>query len=259
MDLAVRGKRVLITAAGAGIGLAMADMFLAHGARVHICDVDAARLDACQMTRPHLTISRADVSDPDQVDQLFDDAIGHFGGLDVLINNAGIAGPTAAVEEVTPAAWNRTLAVNINGQFYCARQAVPWLKTAGGGGIINIASTAGLLGYPFRTPYAASKWAVVGFTKSLAMELGEFGIQVNAICPGSVEGPRMEAVITAEAGARGVSPEAVRQGYQRQTSMRTFVTPDDIAHMALFLCTEAGRKISGQALCVDGHTETLQT
>ena len=127
------------------------------------------------------------------------------------------------------------------------------------GSIINLSSTAGLMGYPLRSPYAASKWAVIGLTKTLAMELGEFGIRVNAICPGAVDGPRMDAVINAEAQALGASPEAVRNGYLKQTSLRTFVTTRDIANMILFLCSEAGQKISGQAMTVDGHTEMLRT
>jgi NAD(P)-dependent dehydrogenase (short-subunit alcohol dehydrogenase family) len=150
------------------------------------------------------------------------------------------------------------MAVNINGQFYCARRAVPLLKAAGGGSIVNLSSSAGLFGYPMRSPYAASKWAVIGFTRTLAMELGEFGIRVNAICPGSVEGERTDRVIAAEAKSKGVSPEEVRKGYVRTVSMRTFVTAQDIANMILFICSEAGSKISGQALSVDGHTETLR-
>lgn len=250
---------MIITAAAAGLGRTIAETFLANGARVHICDVVEGRLVGFRSAWPHTGTTLADVSDPFQVERLFEEAAAHLGGLDVLVNNAGIAGPTAPVEEITPAAWERTMAVNTNGQFYCARLAVPLLKAAGGGSIINISSTAGLFGYPLRSPYAASKWAVIGFTKTLAMELGRFGIRVNAICPGAIAGPRMEAVIAAEAEALGVSEETVRAGYLKQTSMRTFVSGQDIAKMVLFLCSEAGHKISGQALTVDGHTETLRT
>ncbi len=192
------------------------------------------------------------------MDLLFEEALAHLGGLDVLINNAGIAGPTAAVEDVTPEEWDRTMAININGQFYCARRAVPLIKAAGGGSIINMASSAGILGYPMRSPYAASKWAVIGLTKTLAMELGEFDIRVNAICPNAVEGPRMDAVITAEAQAKDISEKEVYERLVEGTSMRTFVSTDDVANLVLFLCSAAGNKISGQALSVDGHTETLR-
>jgi NAD(P)-dependent dehydrogenase (short-subunit alcohol dehydrogenase family) len=150
------------------------------------------------------------------------------------------------------------MAVNINGQFYCARRAVPLLKAAGGGSIINMSSSAGLLGYPMRSPYAASKWAVIGLTKTMAMELGKYGIRVNAVCPNAVEGPRMDAVIAAEAKAKGISKKAVYEGLVQGTSMRTFVSTDDVAGMILFLCSDAGSKISGQALSLDGFTETLR-
>ncbi len=249
--------RVIITAGGAGIGRATARAFHAAGARVHICDVDAATLADAQAELPGLGVSEADVSDPDQVDRLFDAALDALGGLDVLVNNAGIAGPTALLEDCEPAEWRRTLAINLDGQFYCLRRAIPALKAAGGGAIVNLASTAGLYGYPRRGPYVASKWAVVGLTKSLAIELGPSGIRVNAICPGSIEGPRMDRVIAAEAAATGSSEEEVRQAYMRNTSMRCFIDVEDIANMAVFLCTPAGAKVSGQALAVDGHTESL--
>jgi NAD(P)-dependent dehydrogenase (short-subunit alcohol dehydrogenase family) len=249
--------RVIITAGGAGIGRAIARAFHAAGARVHICDVDTAALGDAQAELPGLGVSEADVSDPDQVDRLFDAALDALGGLDVLVNNAGIAGPTALLEDCETADWRRTLAINLDGQFYCLRRAIPALKAAGGGVIVNIASTAGLFGYPRRAPYVASKWAVVGLTKSLAIELGPSGIRVNAICPGSIEGPRMDRVIAAEAAATGCSEEEVRQAYVRNTSMRCFIDAEDVANMAVFLCTPAAAKVSGQALAVDGHTEGL--
>ena len=249
--------RVIITAGGAGIGRATARAFHAAGARVHICDVDAATLADAQAELPGLGVSEADVSDPDQVDRLFDAALDALGGLDVLVNNAGIAGPTALLEDCEPADWRRTIAVNLDGQFYCLRRAIPALKAAGSGVIVNIASTAGLYGYPRRGPYVASKWAVVGLTKSLAIELGPSGIRVNAICPGSIEGARMDRVIASEAAATGASEEEVRQAYVRNTSMRCFIDAEDIANMAVFLCTPAGAKVSGQAIAVDGHTESL--
>jgi NAD(P)-dependent dehydrogenase (short-subunit alcohol dehydrogenase family) len=258
METSVNGLRVLITAAASGIGCAVAKAFLEDGARVHICDINDDQLTACATSLPGTGVSRADVSDPEQVDRLFEEAIPYLGGLDVLINNAGIAGPTAAVEDVSPQQWDRTMAININGQFYCARRAVPLIKTAGGGSIINMSSSAGLLGYPMRSPYAASKWAVIGLTKTMAMELGEFGIRVNAVCPNAVEGPRMDAVIAAEAQSRGISEKEIYDGLVQGTSMRTFVTTRDVTNMILFLCSEAGSKISGQSLSVDGHTETLR-
>lgn len=257
MEPRLDGKRALVTAGAAGIGRAIVDSFVTAGARVHICDVDEARLEAAQTALPGIGTTRADVADADAVDRLFDDVIDRLGGLDILVNNAGIAGPTAPCEDITPEDWRRTIAVDLDGTFHCVRRAIPLLKRAGGGAIVNISSTAGLFGFPNRSPYAAAKWGVIGLTKTLAMELGPFGIRVNAICPGSVDGPRMDRVIAADAAARGLDPAAVRKAYVAQVSMRTFVDVADIANMALFVCSDAGARISGQALAVDGHTETL--
>ena len=251
------GKRVLVTAGGAGIGQAIAAAFLAADARLWICDIDAEALAATRDEHPELRRSRTDVGDASAVDAMFAAIEQAFGGLDILVNNAGIAGPTGPIETLDPGEWRRCVAVNLDGAFLCARRAVPLLKAAGGGAIVNISSTAGLMGYPLRTPYAAAKWALIGLTRSLAIELGPSAIRVNAICPGSVEGARMARVIAAEAAARGVSAEEVWQGYVRTTSMRSFVRPEDIAAMALFLCSDLGASISGQAIAVDGNTETL--
>ena len=258
MEPSCNGMRVLVTAAGAGIGRGIAAAFVEHGARVHICDIDADRLVETKADLPGVGTTVADVSMPDQVDWLFTEVNARLGGLDVLVNNAGIAGPTGPTEDLEPEDWDRTIAVNLNSQFYCARRAIPLLKAAGGGLIVNISSSAGLHGYPLRAPYAASKWAIIGFTKTLAMELGEFGIRANAICPGPVAGPRIEGVIRSRADEEDVPYAAMRDRYLRHNSLHTFFTPEDIAGMALFLCSDAGRKISGQALAVDGHTETLR-
>jgi NAD(P)-dependent dehydrogenase (short-subunit alcohol dehydrogenase family) len=258
MESSCHGKRVLVTAAGAGIGRAIAAAFVEQGAHVHICDIDANKLAEFAAETSHIGATVADVSEPEQVDRLFADAKAHLGGLDVLVNNAGIAGPTGMTEELEPDDWDRTIKVNLNSQFYCARCAIPLLKEAGGGLIVNISSSAGLYGYPLRAPYAASKWAIIGFTKTLAMELGEYGIRANAICPGPVEGPRIEGVIRSRAEEEGVPFAAMQDRYLRHNSLHTFFSPQDIANMVLFLCSGAGCKISGQALAIDGHTETLR-
>ncbi len=258
MSVDVTGLRVLVTAAAGGIGRAIAATFLQQGAHVHICDLDENRLAVSRAELPGLSSTVADVADPAQVDRLFDEAEAQLGGLDVLVNNAGIAGPTGPVESLDIDAWDRTMAVNINSQFYCARRAVPLLKAAGGGLIVNLSSVAGLFGYPLRAPYAASKWAVIGFTKTLAMELGDHKIRVNAICPGPVEGPRIDGVISARAAAQGEEFAVTRERYLRQNSLHTFIQAQDIADMILFLCSPAGRKLSGQSLAVDGNTESLR-
>jgi len=252
-------QRVLVTAAATGIGECLARTLQLEGARVHICDSDEQALERMlAANRESITGTVADVSDPDAVDRLFDEVGSVLGGLDVLINNAGIAGPIGPAEDISPDAWRRTIAVNLDGQFLCARKAIPLLKSAGGGCIINMSSTAGLGGCPNRSAYVASKWGVIGLTKTLAMELGTFGIRVNAICPGSVEGERIRRVMKADAEALGKSVEEVNANYVAGNSMRTLIQPDEIASLVLFLCAKSSRHITGQALAVDGHTETLR-
>lgn len=250
-------QRVLITAAATGIGLAMADAFMAAGARVFICDVNAAALQACLAARPSLAGRVCDVSDEDQVDALFAAGIAHLGGLDVLINNAGVAGPTAYVEDISLAEWRHCMAVNLDAAFLCARQAAPLLRAQGSGSIINMSSTAGLFGFPRRAPYACAKWALRGLTRTLAQELGPAGVRVNCICPGSVSGERIDRVIAAEALKTGRSEAQVRMETVQAASLKTLIAPEDIAALALFITSSAGARISGQELAVDGHTETL--
>ena len=251
--------RILVTASGSGLGRVIAQSFLDVGARVHGCDLDDTGLKELEQQADRFRGSVADVADAAAVDRLFDVALARMGGVDVLVNNAGIAGPTGPVEACSPDDWRRTVQVNLDGAFHCIRRAVPVMKQAGGGSIINIASTAGQLGYPLRAPYAASKWALIGLTESLAMELGPDGIRVNAVCPGSLHGARMDRVIAAEAAALGVAPDEVRQGYLNQTSLRTFIDPQEIADFVLFLCSPDGSRINGQAIAIDGHAQTLRS
>ena len=258
MELRLDGQRVVITAAVTGIGRATLETFVAAGARVFVCDVDEAGLVALGEAMPEVGTIVADVSDPAAVDRLFDAAIGQLGGLDILVNNAGIAGPTAPIEEIEPDDWARTLEVNLTGQYLCTRRAVPHIRAAGGGSIVNLSSAAGRFGFPLRTPYASAKWAVIGLSKSLAIELGPDQIRVNAICPGSVEGDRINRVIAAKAEAFGITFEAMHAQLLEKTSMRRMVTATDVANMILYLCSDAGRLVSGQAIGVDGNAEYLR-
>jgi NAD(P)-dependent dehydrogenase (short-subunit alcohol dehydrogenase family) len=251
------GLRVFVSAGAAGIGRAIAEAFAAHGARLYVCDVATDVLASCLAIHPDWHGTVADVADPAAVDRLFDDLTVKLGGLDVLVNNAGVAGPTAGVEAIDPAEWRRTIDINLNGQFYCQRRAVPLLRKAGDGAIINIASVAGRLGYAYRLPYAATKWAVVGMTESLAKELGPEGIRVNAILPGVVEGPRIERVIGDRAKALGIPYAEMEKRYLENVSLRRMVSAEDIANMAVFLCSSAGRNITGQPLSVCGNVENL--
>lgn len=252
------GLRVFVSAGAAGIGAAIAEAFVQAQAKVYICDVNAAAVADARSRLPALHAGIADVSDRAQVDAIIDDARQKLGGLDVLVNNAGIAGPTGAVEDLDPAQWESTVSTNLNSQFYFLRKAVPVLKeTSDCASIIAMSSVAGRLGYPFRTPYASTKWAIVGLVKSLAAELGPSNIRVNAILPGVVEGERMSKVIAARADALGISFDAMRDEYLKKISLRRMVTVDDIAAMTLFLASPAGGNITGQAISVDGNVEYL--
>ena len=252
------GLRVLITGAASGIGAAMAQAFVEAGAKVVICDVDAVAVDAFAATNSSLRGCVADVSDSDQVDQVVAETGRALGGLDLLINNAGIAGPTGAIEDIDEEQWERTVTTNLNGQFNFLRKAVPLMKdTSRSASIITMSSVAGRLGYAFRTPYAATKWALVGLTKSLAIELGPANIRVNAILPGVVQGERMDRVIAARAESLGVTVDAMRDDYLRKISLRRMVTMQDISATALFLASPAARNTTGQAISVDGNVEYL--
>jgi NAD(P)-dependent dehydrogenase (short-subunit alcohol dehydrogenase family) len=249
-------QRVIITAAASGIGRTIASAFVAQGACVQICDVDQAALDSFRADCPTAAATHVDLADAAAITSWMDAAIVELGGVDVLVNNAGTKGPTAYVEDVAADEWRACLAVSLDSHYLCAAKVAPLMKVQGSGSIINMSSAAGLFGYGMRTPYAAAKWAVVGLTKSLAIELGAYNVRCNCICPGSVDGDRMNRVIAAEAEHRGVSADVVVSEYVATQSIRRFVQPAEIADLCLFLASPAAAMISGQAIAVDGHTET---
>ena len=253
----VSGQRVLITAGASGIGFAMATTLTRLGARVAICDVSEEALSEAKRSLPGVTACKADVSDEHDVDTMFDLIAKELGGLDALINNAGIAGPTGGVEDISPSEWKRCIDICLTGQFLCARLAVPMLKASKGGSIVNMSSAAGRHGYAFRTPYSSAKFGVIGFTQSLAKELGPSGIRVNAILPGIVEGPRMYKVIGDRAKQLGINHQDMEERYLEKVSLRRMVSPFDVAKMVAFLLSDAGMNISGQSLGVDGNVESL--
>jgi NAD(P)-dependent dehydrogenase (short-subunit alcohol dehydrogenase family) len=248
--------RVIITAAAAGIGRAIADAFSSQGGRVHICDVDEAAVGTLRSASPQIMATRVDVSRQSELDAWLDEALAALGGVDVLVNNAGTKGPTAFVEEIDPQHWRECLAVCLDSHFICVRRVAPIMKQQRAGCIINLSSVAGLVGFGMRTPYAAAKWAVIGFTKSLAIELGPYDVRVNAICPGAVKGERMDRVISAEAQRRGISFDKVAEEYISGQSIKRYVEPTEIADLCLFLASPVAKMIHGQAIAVDGHTET---
>ena len=257
MEFSAKGLRVLVTAGASGIGRVIARTFVEHGARVHICDVDEKSLAGTKKQLPAVTQSVCDVSKVADVDRMYEDVKKLLHGLDVLVNNAGIAGPTGKVEDIRIEDWDRTIAIDLNGMFYVTRRFMPMIKEAGGGSIINLSSIAGRFGFPMRTPYSAAKWAVVGFTQSLAAEAGPDKVRVNCIQPGIVEGDRIDRVIEAKAKSLGVSNDEIRTKMLAGTSLNTTVTAQDIANMALFLATAPGRHISGQDIAVCGGSRYL--
>lgn len=253
----INGKRVAITAGAGGIGLEIARLLHALGARLAISDIDTQALQSASQELGNCLATQADVSDEYSVDAFFDAIQSQMGGLDALINNAGIAGPTGVIHDISPAEWRKCIDVCLTGQFLCARRAVPMMIEAGGGALVNMSSAAGKHGYAYRSPYSSAKFGVIGLTQSLAKELGPDNIRVNAILPGIVAGPRMDGVIKDRAEASGKTVEAMHEDYLSKISLRRMVTSQDVATTVAFLLSDAGMNLSGQSLAVDGNVETL--
>lgn len=252
----MKGKRVLVTGAASGIGLAIAQRMAQEGARVAICDVQPAVLRTVAQAHPDWLCLQADVSSEADVRHMFDAVASGLGGLDCLVNNAGIAGPTLPVEEIAVEQWEAVQACNVRGAFLCARAAAPLLK-AQGGSLIILSSVAGRMGVPYRTPYAAAKWALIGLAKSLALEMGEYKVRVNAILPGLTRGPRLDGVIQARAQGAGRSFDEQVALEVGSTALREMGEARDIANAALYLASDEGRLVTGVALAVDAGMESV--
>lgn len=250
-------QRVMITAGASGIGKVIARAFAAEGAMIHICDVSEAALARFREEFPDIAASHVNVRNEGEVDAWFDDALEDLRGLDVLVNNAGIKGPTAPVDDIELADWRECIEICLDSQFLCARRAAPVMKAQSSGAIINMSSNAGLFGFGNRTPYAAAKWAVIGLTKSLAIELGPYNVRCNAICPGNVKGERINTVIQGEADLRGVPFDVVARESVGGQSIARFVEPEEVADLCVFLGSDKARMINGEAIAVDGHAETF--
>ncbi|HKR45549.1 MAG TPA: SDR family oxidoreductase [Paraburkholderia sp.] len=248
-------QKVLITAGASGIGRAMAHAFAKDGARVAVIDIDEAALKALATELPGVETFRCDVSSRAEIEQVVPEAISLLGGLDVLVNNAGISGPTAPVESFDPDAWDKVMQINLGGTFNVTRLAIPHLKQSSAASIIVMSSVAGRFGYPNRSAYSTSKWGLIGFTKTLSRELGESGIRVNAILPGAVAGQRIENVLAGRAKLSGRSIEEERHQAMSVQSLQRFVDPNDIAALALFITSDAGKSISGQLLPIDNDMQ----
>ena len=253
-------KKIIISAAADGIGWTIAKACMENGAIVYISDKNNETLDKIsqhELFEKQFYIQNVNTNNVDEVEDYFSKLKNKIDNIEALINNVGIAGPTGKLENLSISDWKETIDVNINSHFYYTKLSIPLLKKNNDGSIINLSSTAGLFGFPLRSPYSASKWALIGLTKTLAMELGEYNIRVNAICPGSVSGDRMKRVIEAKSKSLEMSEESLKKDYESMVSLKSFVEKEDIANMAIFLLSNEARNITGQVMAVDGHTERM--
>ena len=248
-------RKILVTAGASGIGKSIVSAFLGAGDDVYTCDIDADALASAAAELPGLRTGLCDIGDRGQIETMVADAAGQLGGIDVLVNNAGVAGPTAPVKDMDPDQWEKVLKVDLTGTFNVTRFAIPHLIESGRGVIIIMSSAAGRFGYPNRSPYATAKWGLIGFMKTLAMELGEHDIRANAIAPGGVEGERIQRVFAGRAEATGQPIEQVKAIAMQNQSLKHLVDPADIAALALFLASDAAKSISGQVVPIDGDQQ----
>ena len=254
----LKNKRIIISAGASGIGLATAKICLSRGAFVYLCDIDNKSLN--KLSRHPLKNKRlfaylCDASNEYEVSNFFEKIKKKTKKIDALINNVGVAGPTGSLEKLKSKDWENTLHVDVNSYFYFTKKAIPLIKGSKKGSIVNISSTAGILGFPLRSPYAASKWAIIGITKTLAMELGKFNIRVNAVCPGTIKGNRMKKVIKDKAKFTKISTKVIEKDFISMSSMKQWILEEDIGKMCSFLISDDASKVSGQVISVDGHTE----
>tara|TARA_B110000263_G_C15158368_1_gene441237 strand:- start:92 stop:877 length:786 start_codon:yes stop_codon:yes gene_type:complete len=258
MPLSLYNKKIIISGGASGIGWATAKVCLSRGAYVYLCDIDNKSLNKIQkhpLSNKKLFSYKCDASNEYEVSNFFNQIKKKTKKIDALINNVGIAGPTGTMDKIDSKDWENTLQVDVNSHFYFTKKSIPLIKKSKNGSIINISSTAGILGFPLRTPYAASKWAVIGVTKSLAMELGKFNIRVNAVCPGTIKGDRMKRVVKDKAKFTKTSIKKVEKDFISMSSMKKWILEEDIGKMCAFLISDDSSKVSGQVIAVDGHTE----
>ena len=256
----LKNKKIIISAGASGIGWGITKICVAKGALVYLCDVDPRSINKVKKHPSYnkrIFVSETDASDETEVIDFFRKIKKKFRNLDALINNVGIAGPTGTIEKLDSGAWENTLHVNVNSHFYFNKQAIPLLKKSKTSSIINISSGAGIMGFPLRSPYAASKWAVVGMTKTLAMELGKYKIRVNAICPGTIKGDRMKRVIRDKAKFTKISSKKIENEFVSMASMNSWIYEDDIGKICAFLISDEAERISGQIIGVDGNALRL--
>lgn len=250
-------RKVFISAGGSGIGRCIAEAFLKQGDDVFVCDINDESLKQFKQDFPKLLIAQCNLGQIDLIPLMFESAIQQLGGLDILVNNTGISGPTMPADELSFEDWTQVLNLNLNSTFIMTKLAIPYLKQSDSGVIINLSSIAGRMGYPFRLAYSTSKWGIIGFTKTLSMELGAFDIRVNAVLPGAVDGERVQRVLQARADAMNISLEEVTQNALANQSLKQFVNPKHIADLCVFLASDSASSISGQILPIDGDKQRL--
>lgn len=248
-------QRVLITAGAAGIGREFARAFAANGAKVFVCDINDKALADIRKEISSVIARHCDMCLRAEIERMVPEAVAALGGLDVLINNAGIAGLTLSIEDYPPDNWDKVVAVNLTAMFDVSRLAIPHLKKSKAGCIINMSSIAGRGGFENRSPYAATKWGVIGLTKTLALELGAWGIRANAIAPGAVEGERIMRVFQGRAQISGKSMAEVKAEALAGQSIKAMVDPKDVAALAVFLASDAAKSISGQVIPIDNDRQ----
>lgn len=250
-------RKVFISAGGSGIGRCIAEAFLKQGDDVFVCDINQQSLQQFKQDYPQLQIAYCDLGQMNAIQPMFETAMQALGGLDILVNNTGISGPTVAADELSFEDWTQVLNLNLNSTFMMTKLAIPYLKQSNSGVIINLSSIAGRMGYPFRLAYSTSKWGIIGFTKTLSMELGAFDIRINAVLPGAVDGERVQRVLQARADAMNISLEEVTQNALANQSLKQFVNPKHIADLCVFLASDSASSISGQILPIDGDKQRL--
>ena len=255
----LKNKKFIISAAGDGIGFSISKLIVEEGGKVYLTDIDPKKINKIKSNNKFnnkIFAAQLDTNNFEDVKKYFL-SLRKFNKIDGLINNVGIAGPTKYLEKISSEEWKNAIETNLNSHFYFTKFSIPFLKKNKSGSIVNISSTAGLFGFPQRTPYAASKWAIIGLTKSLAMELGKYKIRVNAICPGSVKGDRMQRVINSKAKLLKTNPNKIQKEFESMTSINSFVTKENIASMVIYLLSDQSNNISGQSISVDGNTERM--
>jgi len=260
VNQSLKNKKIIISAGASGIGWATTKVCLTKGATVFICDIEKKYLTKAKkhpLNNKKLFVYECDAANEHAVKELSKNILKKTKKLDCLINNVGIAGPTGTIENLKSEDWEKTLKVNVISHFYFTKLAIPMIKRNKGGSIINLSSGAGIMGFPLRSPYAASKWAIIGVTKTLAMELGKFKIRVNAICPGTIKGDRMVRVVRDKSKFLKVSKKQIEKEFISMASMNCWIYEEDIGKMCSFLISNEAERISGQIIGVDGNAIRL--